>query len=193
MFHYIRGRMAMKLEGGIVLDVNGIGYEILVPDNSSVYLTNTDETVLLYTAMIVREDDISIYGFPEKETLGLFRKLMTVTGIGAKAAMAILSSMPANEVIKAILYEDVTSLTKANGVGKKTAQRLILELKDKLSDFDVLEESPVMVADAGSERIEALNGLMSLGFSKSEALDALAGVKDENLTTEEYIKQALKR
>jgi Holliday junction DNA helicase RuvA len=147
MFHYIRGRMAMKLEGGIVLDVNGIGYEILVPDNSSVYLTNTDETVLLYTAMIVREDDISIYGFPEKETLGLFRKLMTVTGIGAKAAMAILSSMPANEVIKAILYEDVTSLTKANGVGKKTAQRLILELKDKLSDFDVLEESPVMVAD----------------------------------------------
>lgn len=191
MFHYIKGNITMKFEGGVVIEANGIGYEVFVPDNSSVYLADSKETVLIYTVMIVREDDVSLYGFAEKESLDLFRKLMTVNGVGAKAAMAILSSMPVPEVKKAIVFDDAATLTKANGIGKKIAQRITLELKDKLGAVGGLSEAvEQVVSDSG--KTEAINGLISLGYSKSEALSALAGVSDDNLTTEEYIKRALK-
>lgn len=191
MFHYIKGIVTMKFDGGVVLESNGIGYEIFVADTSSPYLAESNNMILLYTAMIVREDDVSIYGFPEKDSLDLFRKLMTVTGIGAKAAISILSSMPAGEVIKAIVFEDIATLTKANGIGKKTAQRMILELKDKLSTLNPTMDSPMMET-SDNMRTEAMNGLISLGYSKSEAMEALIGIHDDNLTTEEYIKRALK-
>ena len=191
MFHYIRGNITMKLEGGVVIEANGIGYEVFVPDNSAVYLADSKETVLLYTAMIVREDDVSIYGFHDKEELVLFRKLMTVNGVGAKAAMAILSSMPVDAIKKAIVFDDAATLTKANGIGKKIAQRITLELKDKLGAVGGLAEAAEkVVADSG--KAEAINGLISLGYSRSEALSALAGISDDNLSVEEYIKKALK-
>lgn len=191
MFHYIKGNITMKFEAGVVIEANGIGYEVFVPDNSSVYLADSKEIVLLYTAMIVREDDVSIYGFHEKEELDLFRKLMTVNGVGAKAAMAILSSMPAGEIKKAIVFDDTATLTKANGVGKKIAQRITLELKDKLGAVGGLTEAAEkVVSDSG--KTEAINGLISLGYSRSEALSALAGIPEDNLSAEEYIKRALK-
>ncbi len=121
MFHYIKGNITMKFEGGVVIEAGGIGYEVFVPDNSSVYLNENNETVLIYTAMIMREDDVSIYGFHDKEALDLFRKLMTVNGVGAKAAMAILSAMPVSEIKKAIVFDDAVTLTKANGIGKKNS------------------------------------------------------------------------
>lgn len=191
MFHYIKGNITMKFEGGIVIEAGGIGYEIYVPDNSSVYLADSKDTVLVYTAMILREDDVSIYGFSDKESLDLFRKLMTVNGVGAKAAMAILSSMPVGEIKKAIVFDDSALLTKANGIGKKIAQRITLELKDKLGAVGGLAEAAEkVVSDSG--KIEAINGLISLGYSKSEAVSALAGIGEEDLTAEEYIKRALK-
>ncbi len=191
MFHYIKGNITMKFEGGVVIETNGIGYEVFVPENSSVYLSDGRETVLLYTAMIVREDDVSIYGFHDKEELDLFRKLTTVNGVGAKAAMAILSSMPAGEIKKAIVFDDAATLTRANGIGKKIAQRITLELRDKLGAVGGLTETAEKVA-ADSGKTEAVNGLISLGYSRSEALGALAGIQEENLTAEEYIKKALK-
>ena len=191
MFHYIKGNITMKFEGGVVIETNGIGYEVFVPDNSSVYLADSKETVLVYTAMIVREDDVSIYGFADKEALDLFRKLMTVNGVGAKAAMAILSSMPVSEIKKAIVFDDAATLTKANGIGKKIAQRITLELKDKLGAIGGLTEAvEKVVSDSGKS--EAINGLISLGYSRSEAVSALTGISDDNLTTEDYIKRALK-
>lgn len=191
MFHYIKGNVTMQFEGGVVIESNGIGYEVFVPDNSPVYLSDINETVLVYTAMIVREDDISIYGFHSKEELELFRLLRTVSGVGAKASMVILSCMPVNEIKKAIVFEDSAALTRANGVGKKIAQRITLELKDKLGADEGLYETADK-ALSGSGKAEAINALISLGYTKSEAMEALAGINDENLTTEEYIKKALK-
>jgi Holliday junction DNA helicase RuvA len=191
MFHYIKGNVTMKFEGGVVIETGGIGYEVFVPDNSPVYLSESSDTVLVYTAMIVREDDVSVYGFHDKEALDLFRKLMTVNGVGAKAAMAILSSMPVGEIKKAIVFDDAATLTKANGIGKKIAQRITLELKDKMGAVGGLAEAAERVV-YDSSKTEAINGLVSLGYSRSEAVSELAGITEDDLTTEEYIKRALK-
>jgi len=192
MFHYIKGNITMKFEGGIVIEANGIGYEVFVPDNSAVYLSNSSDMVLIYTVMIVREDDVSIYGFSDKESLDLFKKLMTVSGVGAKAAMAVLSAMPVSAVKKAIVFEDAAALTKANGIGKKSAQRIVLELKDKLGAVGGLTDEAVEQVNTNNGKSEAINGLISLGYSRSEAMEVLAFIDEDNLTTEEYIKRALK-
>jgi len=191
MFHYIKGNVTMKFEGGVVIETGGIGYEVFVPDNSSVYLVDSTEVVLIYTVMIVREDDVSIYGFHDKDALDLFRKLMTVNGVGAKAAMAILSSMPVGEIKKAIVFDDTATLTKANGIGKKIAQRITLELKDKMGPVGGLAEAAEkIVSDSG--KTEAINGLISLGYSRSEAVSAIAVISEDDLSAEDYIKRALK-
>ncbi len=135
MIHYIRGRIDGRIDGGIVIESGGIGYEIYVPDNSPLYLSRGDEPVKVLTAMLVKEDDIRLYGFSEKESLALFRRLLTVNGVGAKGALALLSAMPLNDLKRAIAYDDAQTLTKANGIGKKTAQRICLDLKDKLGDI----------------------------------------------------------
>lgn len=191
MFHYIKGNVTMQFDGGVVIESNGIGYEVFVPDNSPVYFSDINEKVLLYTSMIVREDDVSIYGFHTKEELELFRMLRTVSGVGAKAAIALLSCMPVSEIKKAIIFEDAAALTRANGVGKKIAQRITLELKDRLGSDEGLSETADK-AFSGSGKAEAINALITLGYTKSEAMAALAGINDENLSTEEYIKKALK-
>lgn len=199
MFHFIKGTLAMIIPGGVVIENGGIGYEVHVPENSAVYLAKEGEQVMVYTAFIVREDDVSIYGFADRESLKLFRMLMTVNGVGAKAALSILSSFSANELQKAIIFEDVTSLTKANGIGKKTAQRIVLELKDKVDATEAISsgtdtKSAVSMADVKTEgKAEAVNALIALGYSKGEAVEALAGIAETDLTTEEYIKKALKR
>jgi Holliday junction DNA helicase RuvA len=181
----------MKFESGVVIEANGIGYEVFVPDNSPVYLGDSKDVVLLFTAMIVREDDVSIYGFHDRESLDLFRKLMTVNGVGAKAAMAILSSMPVVDIKKAIVFDDAATLTKANGIGKKIAQRITLELKEKMGAVGGLSEAAQQaVSDSG--KTEAINGLISLGYSRSEAMSALAGIEENDLSAEDYIKRALK-
>lgn len=195
MLHYIKGQISMHIPGGVVIENNGLGYELFVPENSSIYLSKEGDSVLAYTAMIVREDDISLYGFGDKESLEMFNKLMTISGVGAKAALAVLSSMPLNEIKKAILFEDPTTLTKANGIGKKTAQRIVLELKDKIGSISGFDKSSDVIDSvfAVDEKSEAVNALISLGYTKSEAVSALANIEDKDLTTEEYIKQALKR
>ncbi len=199
MLHYIKGRLAMKTESGIVVEAGGLGYEIAVPGNSSIYLAKEGDEITVFTAMIIREDDISLYGFSEKTALDTFHKLITVSGVGAKAALSILSSMPLHEVHQAITLEDAKSLTRANGIGKKTAERIVLELKDK---FGALEAPSVpgevggaaeAVSEAGDSKTEAISALIALGYSRSEAVNALAAVKEQDLTVEEYIKQALKK
>lgn len=191
MFHYIRGNVTMKFDGGVVVEAGGIGYEVFVPDNSSLYLVDSKETVLVYTAMILREDDVSIYGFHDKDALELFRKLITVNGVGAKAAMSILSAMPVEEIKNAIVFDDADTLTRANGIGKKIAQRITLELKDKLGAAGIPADRTEMLPGL-SAKTEAINGLINLGYSKSEAAGMLRGISDDDLSAEEYIKRALK-
>jgi Holliday junction DNA helicase RuvA len=195
MFHYIKGQLAMKFDGGVVIEAAGIGYEIFVPDNSSAYLAKDGDVLTLYTAMIVREDDVSLYGFSEKESLQMFRKLLTVSGVGAKAALAALSCMPIAELKKTIVFEDVKALTMANGIGKKIAERIILELKDKLGSMggdvaDAIKGTDMIMA--ADEKAEAANALMALGYTKAEAMTAMINIKDKGLSAEEYVKMALK-
>ena len=199
MLHYIKGILTMRIEGGVVVEAGGLGYEVFVPDNSVVYLAQEGESVTLYLYMAVREDDVSLYGFSEREGLTLFKQLITVSGVGAKAAMAILSVAPVSEMKKAIAFEDVDFLTRASGVGKKTAQRIVLELKDKIGSIaggsagvSVSSDIGALGGEAGN-RAEAINALISLGYSRTEAANAVSAVADEDLTSEEYIKQALKK
>jgi Holliday junction DNA helicase RuvA len=185
----------MHINGGVVIENNGLGYQLFVPENSSIYLAKEGETVFAFTAMIVREDDISLYGFGDEESLSMFNKLMTISGVGAKAALAVLASMPLDEIKKAIIFDDPTTLTKANGIGKKTAQRIVLELKDKIGAIAGFDENSEIVDSvfSTSEKSEAANALITLGYTKSEAVSALANIKNTDLTAEEYIKLALKR
>jgi holliday junction DNA helicase RuvA len=194
MLHYIKGKITAVLPGMVAIENNGMGYEVYVPENSPAYLANREEEIRLYTAMIVREDDISLYGFTEKDSLALFRKLMTVSGVGAKAALAILSAMPLGDVLRAIAFEDAATLTRANGIGKKTAQRIVLDLKDKVGLFDAkLVPASESNAAADNAKEEAVAALITLGYTKSEAMSAMAGIPDTNLTAEEYIKRALRQ
>ena len=161
-----------------------------------------ERQVTVYTAMIVREDDVSLYGFDDRESLALFRLLTTVSGIGAKAAISILSSLTAEEIKKAVVFNDPDTLARAQGVGKKTAQRIVLELKDKLEDqvFGAAPESGAGARAAAAEEddpmsgvSEAVSALVALGYSKSEAAEAVASSGLEDASAEEYIRAALKK
>ncbi len=206
MIKYIKGYYAMTFSGGIVVETpSGIGFEINIPAGSPLYKYGEGEEITVFTAMIVKEDDISLYGFHNRESLDLFRMLITVSGIGAKGAMSIMGSMSADELRRAIVFEDVKEISKANGVGKKTAERLILELKDKVGKMgasagtsnaaDGLAYSPAALGAevADDARTEAIYALVSLGYSKAEAFAAVSRVPEEGLTGEEYIKKALKQ
>ena len=195
MFHFICGYVAYLEAGMVALENNGIAYEIYVPEGSSALLANIGEEITLYTAMQVREDDISLYGFTDRESLALFRLLQTVSGVGAKAALSLIGAFPSpSELKRAIYFEDTAALTRANGVGKKLAQRVILELKDKFGDLSYSEQfskaSNVVVK--GSARDEALQALIVLGYSRTEALSFMSGVEGEDLSAEDIIKQALR-
>ena len=193
MFRYIKGTIEMKLAQSVVVECGGVGFEMAVPQNSRLYLAPEGSEVTVFTYMSVREDDISLFGFDEEDGLLLFEKLITVNGIGAKAAMAILSAMPASEVKKAIVFEDADMLTRANGIGKKTAQRIVLELKDKMKDITVedLPGADIAPAASSSDKQQATDALMALGYSRTEAAAALVGAED-GLSVEDYIKIALK-
>ncbi len=195
MIHYINGELAIKGDGYIVVETGGIGYTVYVPLNSRFYLKEIGENIRVFTAMTVREDDISLYGFEDHKTLEIFNKLITVNGIGAKAAMAIFSALTVEEIKKAIVFEDATMLTRANGIGKKTAQRIILDLKDKFEDLNISSDAnhdDIRTVNINiSTKNEAMNALMELGYTRAEAQSAVDNVADDNLTVEDYIKKAL--
>ncbi len=197
MIGFVRGILAEKGNGYIIVDVNGIGYEVFVPANSGAYLSAEGQEVMVYTAMMVREDDVSLYGFSRKGELDAFKKLITVSGVGAKAAIAILSAFTLEQLQQAIVFEDSKTLTKANGIGKKTAERIVLELKDKFASEDsdntaLPPEGAISESGASNGRSEAVTALIALGYTRGEATSALASVKETDLTAEEYIKLALK-
>ena len=171
MIRYIKGIYEAAFQNGIIVEsASGIGFEISIPSNSPLYQYREGESIKVFTSMAVKEDDISLYGFHNKESLELFELLITVNGVGAKAAMALLSALSSDELKRAIAFEDVKEISKANGIGKKTAERLILELKDKIgkmtgsvSDLSIPAELDQTTTLAGDERSEAINALIALG------------------------------
>ena len=197
MIRYVKGTYTMSAGSAIVVETqSGLGLEIFLPANSPVYRYQPGDSVMVYTSMIVKEDDIRLYGFHNRESLELFEKLITVSGVGAKGAMAIIGTFTADELKRAIAFEDARELSRANGIGKKTAERIILELKDKmgvLAESLPADSAQGQAKDAGGDaRSEAIIALTALGYTKAEAFNAVASVNDEGLTSEEYIKKALK-
>lgn len=192
MIAHIAGKVTEKDLNTIIVDVHGIGYEIVVsaPDAEN---TNVDDDAKFYTYHAVRENGEDLYGFSSLAAKRLFQMLISVNGVGPKAAMAILSLSSPEEVRNAIANDDIAFISKASGVGKKSAERVIVDLRDKvgLPSHYGRSEAFVMQAQKGPED-EALDALIALGFPLKEATAALAEV-DPNLPVEERVRQALKQ
>lgn len=197
MIRYVKGIYGMAVNGGIVVETSsGIGLEIFLPMNSPIYKYSEGDNIMVYTSMIVKEDSMTLYGFHNRESLDIFEMLITVSGVGAKGAMAIIGTLSVEELKRAIAFEDAKEISRANGIGKKTAERIILELKDKVAKLDGEIPAGVAVSDVTSvsadARTEAISAMVALGYTKAEAFSAVSAVNDEGLTSEEYIKKALK-
>lgn len=182
----------------VVVEANGVGYNIYTTGQTFRSLPSIGEEVKLYTYLLVREDAMMLYGFLTKDDLRVFKLLIGVSGIGPKGALAILSVMTTDDLRFAVLGEDAKAIAKAPGVGAKTAQRLILELKDKLSLEEAFEKklehtNETAENSAKGAKNEAIQALVALGYSSSEALKAIQGIEiTENTDVEDILKAALK-
>lgn len=192
MYEYIRGIYVGMNKDYIVVENGGIGYKIYTPGSTLAKLPKINEEITLYLQQIVREDFIGLYGFLSKEELNMFNLLLAVNGIGAKAALSLLSISSVNNLKYAILIGDEKTIVRAPGIGKKTAQRIILELKDKIKQDDDMLLNQDLENDEGEQRTsEALEALITLGYSEKEALKALNEV-DKHNSVEDMIKSSLK-
>ena len=204
MFAYIKGTLEMKMTDYVVIDVGGLGYKIYMSSIGMEKLGNIGEEVKVYTYYRVREDDVSIYGFNSNEELRMFELLLSVSGVGAKTALAMLAVCTPSEFVLAIVSEDINVLTSIPGIGPKSAKRIILELKDKIKKGEQIQEltnasNTINVKTKMQQAIEnegkiteAIAALQVLGYNKREiekAFETLAN--KEEMTTEDLIKKGL--
>lgn len=200
MIAYIKGKVAEILEDRVILESGFMGYNLFMPMASAEAVLRRGDEVKLYTHLHVREDAMQLFGFLTKDDLHTFQLLLGVNGIGPKAALGILSGLTADELRFAVLSEDVKTISKAPGVGKKTAQKLILELKDKMDlqeAFDLksqhVQEAQGDMADLSDARKEAVEALTALGYSRADALRAVKKVEmTPGMDVETLLKAALK-
>ena len=199
MYSYLKGELVEILDDTIVVEVNNVGYNVHIPASMIDNFTGTGQKIKIYTYLHVKEELMELYGFLTRDDLNVFKLLLGVSGIGPKGALAILTVMTPDDLRFAVLGEDAKAIAKAPGIGSKTAQRLILELKDKLKLEDVFERKAA-IAEAGQGdalsgvKSEAVQALAALGYSSSEALKAVNGVElIPDITVEEVLKAALKQ
>lgn len=196
MIGFVKGEIAYFEEDRVVLDVNGIGMNVYASSQTLSNLGGVGQQVMLYTHLNVKEDAMILYGFLTKEDLKIFRLLITVNGIGPKGALSILNAITPEELRFAILAGDSKTIAKAPGIGAKTASRVILDLKDKLSVEEAFEAKlnhPVAKAENDTAKAEAIEALTALGYSPSESLKAVNQVEHgEELDVEALLKAALK-
>lgn len=193
MYAYIKGSLEVKTRGYIVIDVNGIGYKIFMSETAIAELGEIGQVVKVHTYLKVKEDEMSLYGFNTNEELRMFELLLSVSGIGAKSAINILSNITPSSFALAVITNDVAKIKALPGIGPKGAQRIILELKDKLNkqqDIEEVEKQMEKVIDTQKYN-EAISALQVLGYSKKEIEKALQEINEE-LTVEEIIKLGLK-
>ena len=200
MIASVKGKLEGVTADSVIIDVNGLGVEAIVPSNVINRLPRPNEDVKLHTYMHVREDAMQLYGFLEKEDLDFFKLLITVNGIGPKAAIAILSSMSTDVLTFAILSEDIKTIEKAQGIGAKTAKKLVLELKDKVGVINAKavelqsdSSSDISLTIGSAIKEEASQVLEALGYSRTEAMKAITAIEiTEEMTSEDLVKSALK-
>ncbi|SFV87165.1 Holliday junction DNA helicase RuvA [hydrothermal vent metagenome] len=192
MIGKLTGTILEKNPPELLLEVNGIGYEVLCP-MSSFYAIGDEVNISLYTHLTVKEDSHTLYGFTSKDEKTLFKELIRVNGVGPKVALAILSHLDIASLMTAVANEDDILLAKTPGIGKKTAQKLIVELKDRLAKLNLIKASnqTTTLGNSNPNNSQALAALQSLGFKIKEAEKMIASVSDNSLTTEELIRQAL--
>ena len=197
MFAYIKGSLEMKSSNYIVVDINGLGYKIFMSQNNIESIGEINDIVKVFTYVKVREDDISIYGFKTQEELRMFELLIGVSGVGAKSALVMLSCIEPSEFAIAVISNNVKLLTQVPGIGTKSAQRIILELKDKLKaeqselDEEKLENTKLKSSKTNENVQEAISGLMVLGYSRKDIEKAFTHLIVDELSVEELIKKGL--
>ena len=191
MIGSLNGLIISKKPSEVLLEVNGIGYEVYIPLSTSFKLPSVDQTVQLLTHLIVREDQHTLYGFITEDERKLFRALIKISGVGAKLALTILSGINVEGFIRSVQMQDVDTLVHLPGIGKKTAERLLVEMKDKVGQMgdialnDAIESKDLRIIQ------EAHNALTSLGYKSAEARKILDGIDSNGLTVEALLKQAL--
>lgn len=201
MFYYIRGKLVLSDQNCAVIDAGGVGYKMTVSATTHSALPHSEEkcgNVTLYTHMAVREDGVELFGFATLEELNIFKLLISVSGIGPKAAMSLLSFLSPEKIAVAVCSEDKKLISKAPGIGPKTAARIILELKDKLhADSSATTDDPtyneINTGNGKGNAAEALDALLVLGFNRSAAIQALSGIDTEHNELEDVIREALKK
>ena len=194
MFAYLKGTFEFRTLDYIVVDVNGIGYKIYMSENSMKNIGEIGTAVKVYTYLKVREDDISIYGFASNEELRMFELLVSVSGIGAKSAITILSNIEPSAFAISVITDDVTSLKKLPGIGLKSAQRIILELKDKLKSInceEVMNENLKSIVNKNINMDELISALQVLGYTRKEIESITPKLTKEDGDLESMIKKAL--
>ncbi|WP_398309067.1 Holliday junction branch migration protein RuvA [Zoogloea sp.] len=191
MIGRITGRLAEKNPPQILVDVNGVGYELEVPMSTFYGLPATGQTVSLSTHLAVREDGHFLYGFATEDERAAFRQLLKVAGIGARTALAVLSGLSVADLAQAIALQESGRLVKIPGIGKKTAERLLLELRDKLAKALPAVAGSVATSLPGGDRADIINALLALGYNEKEALGAAKALPD-GIGVSDGIRQALK-
>lgn len=195
MFAYIKGSLEIKTTGYVVIETGGIGYKIFMSEPAIERLGEVGENVKVHTYFRVREDDVSIYGFNTNEELRMFELLLSVSGVGAKSSIAILSNITPSSFALAVISDDIATLKKLPGVGAKTAQRIILELKDKLKTEETIgKESSEGIKEAKieDEKVkEAISALQVLGYSRKEIQVAFEKIDVTTLSVEDMIRKGL--
>lgn len=188
MIGRIKGTLEHIKATEILIDVNGIGYEIQMPMTSIYQLPEIGESVTVYTHLIVREDLHLLCGFIDENEKSMFKELIKTNGVGAKMALTILSTMSASDFLKAVNNSDINSLTKIPKIGKKTAERLLIEIRDRFKNISIESNNHT----PSNFKEDAVNGLVALGYNNKEAKNMIDNVQNEDLSTEELIKEALK-
>lgn len=197
MLAYIKGSLEIKYKNYIVIDVGGLGYKVFMAESAINSLGEIGEIIKVHTYYKVREDDISIYGFKTQEELRMFELLISVSGVGAKSALVMLSCIEPSEFAIAVISNNVKLLTQVPGIGPKSAQRIILELKDKLKaeqselDEEKLENKKLNSIKVSENIQEATSGLMVLGYARKDIEKAFKHLDVENLSVEDLIKKGL--
>ncbi len=195
MIGLLRGKLLLKQPPDLMLDVNGVGYEVQASMTTFYDLPDLQQEVTLYTHLSVREDAHSLYGFSSQVERDLFRLLLKVNGVGPKMALAIISGMNPQEFRQVVIAGDIQRLSRIPGVGKKTAERLVIELRDRLPKAIAAEQGytpTVVAAPVVSVSDEAINALLALGYKPVQASQMIAAYENQGLSVEEMIRQALR-
>ena len=198
MIGRLRGTLAEKHPPHVIVDINGLGYELEVPMTTLYRLPSVGEPLTLHTHLVVREDAHLLYGFFEKRERELFRELIRLNGVGPKLALALMSGLEVDELVRCVQAQDTSVLVKIPGVGKKTAERLLVELKDRFKAWEAVPGMSQLVVErrgagaVSSAENDAVSALISLGYKPQEASRAVSAIKEDGLSSEDMIRRALK-